>query len=356
MGSFAFRPLTLADLPLVHRWYHEPHAARWFGKDRTAQYVDEEYRPAIEGTVAIYAYIALHEGQAVGLVDWVRVGDHAWLQEAYGIEDPETANCDVLIGEPAAVHRGLGARLVRAFLADVVFRDPRVPSCVIDPETDNFIAIRAYEKAGFRFLRAVADDGDGGSVYLQEIGRDLPEPEAAPFDIRPAREEELAVAVAIDDDAGERYLELGLGPFPPDDHPFILAELARWRAAAREGTILFACAAGGEPVGLLVLRHVDGMPYLQQISVRRAWMRRGIGQALVTRAKRWAVRDGELWLTTYAGVSWNQPWYERLGFEVVPDASCGPELQTVLAEERGALPAPERRVAMVCRGKRYFTP
>ena len=42
----------------------------------------------------------------------------------------------------------------------------------------------------------------------------------------------------------------------------------------------------------------------------------------------------------------NRPFYERLGFSVVSEQNCGPEMRQVLREERGALPKPEARVAM----------
>jgi hypothetical protein len=78
-------------------------------------------------------------------------------------------------------------------------------------------------------------------------------------------------------------------------------------------------------------------------------MKRGIGRAMVERAKHWSVRSGELWLTTYAAVPWNEPWYSRLGFVRVPDEEVGRELRDILAAERAALPSNEARVAMVYR-------
>jgi RimJ/RimL family protein N-acetyltransferase len=64
---------------------------------------------------------------------------------------PDAAGIDLFIGEDAYLHRGLGSRILRAFVNNVI-----VPSGVttvsIDPSAENRIAIRAYEKAGFRHL------------------------------------------------------------------------------------------------------------------------------------------------------------------------------------------------------------
>lgn len=355
-----FRPLLTADLPLLARWFNASHARRWFGNGRSADDIAAEYVPVIDGAVPIRAFVVVVGRRPVGMVEWVRMGDFPDFQRAYGVEDPNTANCDVLVGEPDLVGRGFGPRMVRAFLERVVFADPRVSACVIDPEPDNAIAIRAYEKVGFGFLRALPDDGEGNPVYLMGLGRDeLTGTVAAPvgperFFLRPGREHELAVAVAIDDDAWTLLVDrdarfaLDLA----DDHPFVVAETARWGEALRDGRLVFACSPAGEPVGFAALGVVDGHPHLHQLSVRPAWARRGIGRALLERAQHWSVRPGELWLTTYASVPWNAPWYERQGFVRTSPVDCGPQLRATLHDECVVLPSIDERVAMVYRHHR----
>jgi len=164
--------------------------------------------------------------------------------------------------------------------------------------------------------------------------------------MRPARPDEITVLVAIDDDACTLFDEVGRDVnLPPEHASFMLAEHARWRETLEAGRIVMAVNANDEPVGFAALSFVDGQPYLQQVSVRRSWMRRGLGRALVDDAIRRA--PGALWLTTYADIVWNQPLYERLGFSRVDEASCGPEMRRLLDEERRALPCPEQRVVMV---------
>ena len=69
----------------------------------------------------------------------------------------------------------------------------------------------------------------------------------------------------------------------------------------------------------------------------------------MTLARRWSAPKGELWLTTYGHVPWNRPWYERLGFVRVRESKWGPELLAIVDSERGALPCPDQRIAMVYR-------
>ncbi|MFO0618308.1 MAG: GNAT family N-acetyltransferase [Polyangiaceae bacterium] len=171
------------------------------------------------------------------------------------------------------------------------------------------------------------------------------------FVLRPAHSHELETAVAIDDDACRALADVDerLAFDLPDDHPFFVAEAERWRASFDRGLAVFACDAEGTPVGLMVYDVIDGRPYLEQVSVLRAWMRRGVGRALVERAIAWSEREGELWLTTYAEVPFNRPWYERLGFVVARDDECPPIVREALGDERASLPDADARVGMVYR-------
>ena len=172
--------------------------------------------------------------------------------------------------------------------------------------------------------------------------------------IRPALRGELDLAVDIDRDACTAFVELdpALDVELPADHPYALTEVARWNDMLRAGQLFFACSGAGEPVGFAALCLVDGLPFLNQLSVRRAAMRHGIGRSLMTLAQRWSAPKGELWLTTYGYVPWNAPWYERLGFTRVAESMWGPELRAIVESERGALPRPDERIAMVYRHPR----
>jgi len=350
---FDFKPLSENDIERLYKWFNAPHVGPWFGRGRTIEEVAEEYLEYIQGKVPIYAYIVCHEKKPIGMLNWERFGDSPEFQRLYEVDDPNTANCDMLIGEPDAAHRGWGVTILRKFLEQIVFANDLITACVIDPVPDNPIAIRMYEKVGFRFVRALPEDGDGNALYLMELTRaqlQQPPPTNPEIYIRPARDTELATAMEIDNDACTRYAEVGLHIELGDDDPFVIDETARWAAALGKGRMLMACTSAGEPIGFIVFDIVDGRPFIEQVSVRRAWMNRGVGRLLVERAKRWSIRAGELWLTTYGdGVAWNKPWYERLGFVEVKDSDCGSELAAILAAERAALPAGERRLAMVFR-------
>jgi len=166
--------------------------------------------------------------------------------------------------------------------------------------------------------------------------------------IRLARPNELDALVAIDDDASELYAQYGVALQLASTDSFALAERQRWLAAAEAERAFVAVDESGGCLGFAALDSVDGEPYLDQLAVQRAFMRRGVGQLLLEHAVTWAERQAGygLWLTTYAHLPFNRPYYERHGFVVVSELECGSGIRHHLEEQRRALPAPSERVAM----------
>lgn len=173
-----FRPLTAGDFPLMHRWLHLPHVNEWWWDDDPTPPTPEQVVEEYGNDEPINRYLILYCGGPVGYIQYCRVGDFA-ADEKYAypefvayVGEPEAANIDVFIGEPAFLHRGLGPLLLRRFLRDVVFADPRrFPACVIDPYEANAAAIRAYGKAGFRHVRTADVPGERYPIHLMRIER-----------------------------------------------------------------------------------------------------------------------------------------------------------------------------------------
>jgi GNAT superfamily N-acetyltransferase len=163
--------------------------------------------------------------------------------------------------------------------------------------------------------------------------------------IRPAATSECDILYAIDDDACTLFGQVGLDDDLPPDHPFTRAEHARWAAASAQGNAFFAQWPGGGPVGMLVMDLVGGAPYVEQLSVRRTSMGKGLGRRLLMYAVAWAA-GRPLWLTTYSHVPWNRPFYETAGFGVVPESGCPRSIVEILDDQRRWLPAPGERIAM----------
>ena len=171
--GISFRQLRASDLRLMHRWLNTAHVRRWwYAEGSSYAEIEEHYLPAIEGREATKLFLILYEGEPpIGFIQSYRIS--AKDDETYaGLVDVEdSAGLDLFIGDPEYLHRGLGRHVIRRFLSEHVFIDPGVEVCVIGPEPKNVAAIRAYEKAGFRFCKTIQVLGEPEPEYLMRLSR-----------------------------------------------------------------------------------------------------------------------------------------------------------------------------------------
>jgi ribosomal protein S18 acetylase RimI-like enzyme len=174
--------------------------------------------------------------------------------------------------------------------------------------------------------------------------------QASPYVLRLAARDELGQAIAIDEAALEVYAAAGLVISLADDHPFVRAEQESWRRAL-EGQGVYFAMVDGVRAGFYALGRIDGQGHLEQLSVRPQYGRKGLGSSLLEHACELARARGEreVWLTTYAHMPWNRPFYERHGFRVAEARAWGEGIRAVIVAQREVLPEPGQRVAMVRR-------
>jgi RimJ/RimL family protein N-acetyltransferase len=132
-----------------------PHVRRWYDDVATDVYPDDtisEYRAAMRGEDPTDLFLIRLEGRPIGQLQSYMIDDHPEYATMVALGRP-AFGIDLFIGEPDLVGKGHGPALIRAFLHDVAFPRYRVELCVIGPTRSNAAAIRAYEKAGFRFLK-----------------------------------------------------------------------------------------------------------------------------------------------------------------------------------------------------------
>jgi len=148
-----FRPLAEDDLPLVEEWLRRDHVARWWRDDIAESLA--EYRAALEGREPTDHFMIVVDGCAVGMIQTYLVSDYPEWEEVVQVGEG-VAGVDLMIGEEELIGRGLGPQILSAFACDLV----AAPSIVATVEEPNRRSWRAFEKAGFRHVRDVEEDGD----------------------------------------------------------------------------------------------------------------------------------------------------------------------------------------------------
>ena len=151
----AFEPLRTEDLPLIREWLSREHVQRWW-RDPAESLA--EYEAAIEGRDPTDHYLIMLDSRPVGMIETYLVTDHPEWEEIVRVGEG-VAGVDLLIGEDELTGRGLGVEILEAFVRDVVFARPGTRACVATPEEANRPSWRAFEKAGFRYVRDIEEHG-----------------------------------------------------------------------------------------------------------------------------------------------------------------------------------------------------
>jgi RimJ/RimL family protein N-acetyltransferase len=136
VAGLTFRPMTRADLPLLHGWLQRPHVKRWWDPRETLAEVEAHYLPRIAGDEQVDLYLAVEDGIPIAFV------------QTY-LQDESTTGIDLFVADEERTGKGFGSGLIRRFVDEIVFARPETTACIADPEPANAASIRAFEKAGF---------------------------------------------------------------------------------------------------------------------------------------------------------------------------------------------------------------
>ncbi|MGF6149177.1 GNAT family N-acetyltransferase [Pseudomonas fluorescens] len=121
--------------------------------------------------------------------------------------------------------------------------------------------------------------------------------------------------------------------------------------AIESAQVWVAEMANGSIVGFLSAHTADTELHIQEISVCSGFQGQGLGRRLLQTALEYARQNGltALTLTTFRELPWNEPFYQRLGFETLAFSDLDQRLQAVLeAEITHGLPGARRCAMRYC--------
>jgi aminoglycoside 6'-N-acetyltransferase len=174
-GNISFKKLEETDLPLINKWLNFPEVAKWVKWDDkdypSLDFVKRHWIPRIRGSDPTKCYIALYGETPVAFVQSALISDDPGYEETFKF-DYDAAAIDIFIGEEKYIHKGLGRLIIKAFLKDMVFKVYDIDVCIIDPEPENKIAVRAYEKAGFHYIKTVWNPINKVWAHVMMINRE----------------------------------------------------------------------------------------------------------------------------------------------------------------------------------------
>lgn len=165
--TISFKPLKSSDITRLHHWTKQPHVRLWWHDPEDWESFKEKFERKITSPHRLCFIINVDE-HAIGYIQ----AYHAHAFPEWFDEDKGTFGMDLFIGDPEYLGKGYGSLVVRQF-TDHLFNLPTVKKIVINPNINNVIAIRAYEKAGFK-KRSIKITGPTTEIILEMTHKELP--------------------------------------------------------------------------------------------------------------------------------------------------------------------------------------
>jgi aminoglycoside 6'-N-acetyltransferase len=119
--------------------------------------VKDKLRPILEKEKNLFAFIVLVDEKPIGYVQYCPISENPWPEQE--IEE-KVVNCaaglDLFIGDPESIGKGLGSKIVQAFLDTEIW--PKFSFCFVDPDLRNEASKRCFEKCGFEFHKTIRSE------------------------------------------------------------------------------------------------------------------------------------------------------------------------------------------------------
>lgn len=149
---FTFRRLTRDDFGLLAQWLAEPHVHEWWDHEYTPAALDRDFGPTADGDEPAEDYIALLDGEPLGVVQYYHFIDFSEyveeMADVYPVGEGDVS-IDYLVGDAKHLGRGTGTAMIRAFVERIWTADPRATHIVVPVNSANERSWRALVRAGF---------------------------------------------------------------------------------------------------------------------------------------------------------------------------------------------------------------
>jgi len=168
----SFKRIDILDLSCIHKWLNCDFVIKWYSKRKwKLNEIEEKYLPYINNERPTQAYLILYDSMPIGYIQTYKIHDYQDYAVFVDVNE-NSVGLDLFIGEQEYIHKGLGKYIISKFLKEIIFSLSDAISCIIGPEPKNKVAIRTYEKVGFKYLKTIQVEGEDEPEYLMRISRD----------------------------------------------------------------------------------------------------------------------------------------------------------------------------------------
>lgn len=169
--SIRIRDFAESDLPLMLKWltddrvleYYEGRDVRFTMATLAAHFLEEIPKG--------FRLIIEYENQPVGYGQAYQLSGELFEEYDYPDNGKVVYAMDQFIGEPAYWNRGIGSASLQ-MMASYLKTSKGADRILLDPHKNNYRAIRAYEKAGFRIIKSLPEhelfEGKKEDCWLME--------------------------------------------------------------------------------------------------------------------------------------------------------------------------------------------
>ena len=163
-----FEPLHESHFPLLLKWLETPHVKKWWDQDvtYTMDLVREKYSSYVKGyklvdgqQKSIQGFIIHNNQNPIGYIQIYNAYDFPRSKTLSGLS-ANLGAFDLFIGEESALQQGLGSKAIVEFLK---LHGNQYSYIFADPDINNVVAVKCYERAGFK---KVSEQADTGEVWM----------------------------------------------------------------------------------------------------------------------------------------------------------------------------------------------
>lgn len=167
------------------------------------------------------------------------------------------------------------------------------------------------------------------------------------YTVRLAKEADVPCLADIEKSAAQRFLPyLSWLEMPASLLEGLTTQ--RFLQQAQADNRLWVAVVSQQPVGFIVVKFLAKSCFIVELDVHPDYVRQGIGSALVSACCQGAQARGfdRITLTTFRKIPWNIPFYQHLGFEVLPAERWDLELRAIVQHEARYGFARDKRAVM----------